>query len=108
MKTYDDFFQYIDTLAGDFKASDYNRPEDYADDVAYRNEYVAFPALAFELLTIVRRHNFDLFEAGENMAKNEECFFTTLDAAISNVCFGVIWIALVNAIYKENDAQGVK
>jgi len=98
MKNYNEFQNYIEMLASDFKASGHADCTDYAHECADGSEYVIYHIKAWNLIDTVRSYNSDLFCEGESLAFDLKERHNSLDSVVTCVAYGIIYVALVHKI----------
>jgi hypothetical protein len=100
MKNYNEFQDYINMLAAEFKDSGYKYVEDYAHEAADGSEYVIYYAKAWELVTLVRESNCDLYSEGAEHASDCRSESTDLDQQMVSVAYWIIFTAVLEAVVK--------
>lgn len=100
MKNYNDFQDYINALASDFKDSGWKYAEDYAQECADGSEYVIYYAKAWELVSIVRDANYDLYSEGSEHASDCQGDYSDLDTQMASVAYWLILTAVMEAVAK--------
>lgn len=98
MKNYNDFVDYIEMLAADFKESGQEDCTDYAHEAADGSEYVIYYGKAWDLIDTVRSYNSDLFCDGEAWALDLGEKHESLDSMLTSIAYGIIYTALVEQI----------
>jgi hypothetical protein len=100
MKNYNEFQDYIAMLAADFKDSGYKYAEDYAMECADNSEYVIYYAKAWDLVTLVRDSNYDLYSEGAEHASDCMSESTDLDQQMVSVAYWIILTTVIEAVVK--------
>ena len=101
MKNYNEFQDYINMLAADFKASGYKYVEDFAHEAADGSEYVIYYGKAWELVTLVRDSNYDLYSEGAEHASDCMSESTDLDQQMVSVAYWIIFTAVIEAVVRN-------
>lgn len=100
MKNYSEFQDYINMLAADFKDSGYKYAEDFAHECADGSEYVIYYSKAWELVSIVREGNYDLYSEGSEHASDCQGDYSDLDTQMTSVAYWIIFTSVMQAVIK--------
>jgi hypothetical protein len=98
MKNYNDFVDYINMLASEFKDSGHEYLEDYAHACADGSEYVIYYGKAWDLVNLVRSANYDLFNEGAEYALELGTEGKDADETMSLIAYGIIYSAVLQAV----------
>ena len=101
MKNYIEFQDYTNALAADFKASGYKYVEDFAHEATDNSEYVIYYAKAWELVTLIRDSNYDLYSEGAEHASDCMSESTDLDQQMVSVAYWIIFTAVLEAVVRN-------
>jgi hypothetical protein len=101
MKNYIEFQDYINMLAADFKDSGLEYGEEYAMECAGSSEYVIYYGKAWELVTLVRDSNYDLYSEGEEYSSDCRSESTDLDRQMVSVAYWIIYTAVLEAVVRN-------
>lgn len=100
MNNYSEFQDYINMLAADFKASGHIYGEDFAHEVTDGSEYVIYYAKAWEIVSIVRDANYDLYSEGSEHASDCQGDYSDLDTQMASVAYWIIFTSVMQAVIK--------
>lgn len=100
MKNYSDFQDYINMLAEGFADSGWKYVEDFAHECADGSEYVIYYSKAWELVSIVRDANYDLYSEGSEHASDCMSESTDLDQQMTSVAYWIIFTSVMQAVIK--------
>lgn len=98
MKNYNDFIDYINILADDFKDSGHEYLQDYAHEAADGSEFVIYYSKAWDLVNLVRSANYDLFNEGAEYVLELDTEGKDADEAMSLIAYGIIHSAVLQAV----------
>lgn len=99
MNTYNEFTQYIDSLAMDWNGE--QDLHDFCHETADGCEYVIYYGRAWELVDLIRWHNRSVFDSAENGAFNTGVNIESTDQLMTLIAYEIIYQELSLAVQEK-------
>ena len=111
MNNLQDFDSYIDSLCGDvlinYKAqlNDQTDWPDIAHELAEGRQYVIYYGMAWELVTMMRHHDFSSYDSAEDAAFNSGIEFESANQMMTLIAYELIYQAIMLTLNNNFDNE---